>query len=333
MEILVSFNTYITDNEERIILSLAGFLYSGYEALLENEIRDKPVPSHVAIIMDGNRRFARKNGLSQYYGHIKGADTTENVLDWSFDIGIKQLTVYAFSTENFERETDEKKQLFELIGIKFDKICKDERTHKRRMRVRVIGNIDLLPSSLKRSAKHAEEITKNYDGVYLNVALAYGGRQELVDATRLLAQKIRSGELSLDEINEETISNNLYPSSGSVPYVNLIIRTGGDERISNFLPWQANGNECAAYFCAPFWPEFRRIDFLRAIRTYQTREHERQKNTILRVVKMLSYYGKVEADDVIQKSRKIINAPKSEIIKTLRELTHHNVVVYNMIKW
>ena len=332
-ETLVSFNTYITDNEARIILSLTGFLYGGYEALLENEIRDKPVPTHVAIIMDGNRRFARKNGLSQYYGHIKGADTTENVLDWSFDLGIQQLTVYAFSTENFERETDEKKQLFELIGIKFDKICKDERTHKRRMRVRVIGSIDLLPESLKRSAKNAEEITKNYDGVYLNVALAYGGRQELVDATRLLAQKIRKGELSLNDIDEKTISNNLYPSSGSVPFVDLIIRTGGDERISNFLPWQANGNECAAYFCAPFWPEFRRIDFLRAIRTYQTREHERQKNTILRVVKMLSYYGKVEAEDVIRISRKVINAPKVEIIKTLRELTHHNAVVYNMIKW
>jgi tritrans,polycis-undecaprenyl-diphosphate synthase [geranylgeranyl-diphosphate specific] len=314
-------------------LSLSGILYGGYEALLANEIKDKPVPSHVAIIMDGNRRFAKKHGLAQYYGHFRGADTTEKVLDWSFDLGIKQLTVYAFSTENFVRSELEKKRLFELIGIKFDKICTDERTHRRRMRVRVLGTIEHLPLSLQSSAKHAEEITKNYDGVYLNVALAYGGRQELVDAARKMAWKIRLGELSVRDINEETISNNLYPASGSVPYVDLIIRTGGDERLSNFLPWQANGNECAAYFCAPFWPEFRRIDFLRAIRTYQTREHERQKSTVMRIVKLLSYYGLVEVEDVIRISRRSISIPKEEIIKILHELAHHNVAMQSMIKW
>lgn len=314
-------------------MSLTGLLYNGYEALLANEIKDKPVPAHVAIIMDGNRRFARRRGLEQYYGHFKGADTTEKVLDWSFDLGIKQLTVYAFSTENFERDDVEKNRLFELIGIKFDKICKDVRTHKRRMRVRVLGNIDLLPPALKSSAKHAEEITRNYDGVYLNVALAYGGRQELLDAARKMAWKVKTGELSLKDINEETISNNLYPASGPVPYVDLIIRTGGDERISNFLPWQANGNECAAYFCAPFWPEFRKIDLLRAIRTFQTREHERQKNTVMRVVKLLSYYGKVEVEDVICVSRRFITIPKEEVIKILHELTHRNIVLNNMIKW
>ncbi len=301
-------------------------LYGSYEILLANEIKEKPVPSHVAIIMDGNRRFAKKYGLAQYYGHFKGADTTEKVLDWSFDIGISQLTVYAFSTENFSRPSEEQKQLFELIGIRFDKICTDARTHKRRMRVRVIGNIDILPPSLRASAKRAEEITKNYDGVYLNVALGYGGRQELVDAAYAMALKLRNGKLSLKDINEDVISSNLYPSSGAVPYVDLIIRTGGDERISNFLPWQTNGNECTAYFCAPFWPEFRRIDFLRAIRTYQAREYERQKNTIMRIVKLLSYYGKVEVEDVIRISRKFIATPKHEIIKMLHDPTYNNVV-------
>ncbi|MBU4374274.1 MAG: di-trans,poly-cis-decaprenylcistransferase [Euryarchaeota archaeon] len=314
-------------------LSLAGILYGSYEALLTNEIREKPVPSHVAIIMDGNRRFAKKHGMAQYYGHFRGADTTEKVLDWSFDLGIKQLTVYAFSTENFGRSDEEKKQLFELMGIKFDKICSDERTHRRRMRVRILGNIGNLPLSLQSSARHTEEITKNYDGVYLNVALAYGGRQELVDAARKMARKVKTGELSLKDINEETITDNLYTEGGSLPYVDLIIRTGGDERISNFLPWQANGNECAAYFCAPFWPEFRRIDFLRAVRTYQTREHERQKNTVMRVVKLLSYYGKVEVEDVIRISRRFIAIPEDEIVKILHELAHHNVVMYSMIKW
>lgn len=301
--------------------------------MLASEIRGKPIPSHVAIIMDGNRRFAIKHGLSQYYGHLKGADSTEKVLDWSFDLGIKQLTVYAFSTENFNRDDDEKNSLFDLIGLKFDKICSDERTHRRRMRVRVIGNMDILPPPLQSAARRAQDITKNYDGVYLNVALAYGGRQELVDATRAMARKIKSGMLSIEDINEQTFSKNMYPSTGSVPGVDLIIRTGGNERISNFLPWQANGNECAAYFCAPYWPEFRRIDLLRAIRTYQTREHERQKNTVMRIVKLLSYYGKVEVEDVYRISQRSINVPKKEIVKMIHELTYRNPMMYSMIKW
>ncbi len=314
-------------------MNLKRILYGGYEELLASEIRGKPIPSHVAIIMDGNRRFAIKHGLSQYYGHLKGADSTEKVLDWSFDLGIKQLTVYAFSTENFDRDEEEKNSLFDLIGIKFDKICNDERTHRRRMRVRVIGNIDILPPALQSSARRAQDITKNYDGVYLNVALAYGGRQELVDATRAMARKIKNGEISIKDINEDTFSKNMYPSTGSVPGVDLIIRTGGDERISNFLPWQANGNECAAYFCAPFWPEFRRIDLLRAIRIYQTREHERQKNTVMRIVKLLSYYGKVEVEDVYRISQRSINVPKKEIVKMIHELTYRNPIIYSMIKW
>ena len=314
-------------------MNLKGILYGGYEELLASEIRGKPIPSHVAIIMDGNRRFARKHGLSQYYGHLKGADSTEKVLDWSFDLGIKQLTVYAFSTENFDRDEGEKNSIFDLIGLKFDKICSDERTHRRRMRVRVIGNIDILPPNLQSAAKRAQDVTKNYDGVYLNVALAYGGRQELVDATRAMARKIKNGEISIKDITEDTFSKNMYPSTGSVPSVDLIIRTGGDERISNFLPWQANGNECAAYFCAPFWPEFRRIDLLRAIRTYQTREHERQKNTIMRIVKLLSYYGKVEVEDVYRISQRSINVPKKDIVKMVHELAYRNPIMYSMIKW
>lgn len=312
---------------------LGNLLYGGYETLLTNEIKGKPIPSHVAIIMDGNRRFANKLGIAQYYGHFKGADTTEKVLDWSFDIGVKQLTVYAFSTENFGRSESEKNKLFELIGLKFDKLCDDERTHKRKMRVRALGNTKLLPSSLKASIKRAEELTQNYDGVYLNVALAYGGRQELVDTARELASKVKNGELSADDINENIISSHLYPSTESIPYVDLIIRTGGDERLSNFLPWQANGNECAAYFCAPFWPEFRKIDLLRAIRTYQTREHEKNKSTVIRIVKLLSYYGKVEVEDVIRISTQTINIPKNEVTKILKELAHNDVILQNMIKW
>lgn len=300
---------------------LRNLLYGGYEVLLINEIKERPVPSHVAIIMDGNRRFAHKYGIAKYYGHFKGADTTERVLNWSFDIGIRQLTVYAFSTENFTRPEEEKDQLFELIGLKLDEICADERTHSRRMRVRIIGDIGRLPDKLRSAVTRVEEMTKNYNGIFLNVAIAYGGRQELIDVARLIAQKIKSGDLSLNDINEDTISHNLYPSSSSIPYVDLIIRTGGDERISNFLPWQANGNECAAYFCAPYWPEFRKIDFLRAIRTYQTREHERQRNTIIRIVNILKHFGKVEVEEVIRISRKFVKIPKDEVVCMLHELS------------
>lgn len=300
---------------------LRNLLYGSYERLLINEIEEKPVPSHIAIIMDGNRRFAQKYGIASYYGHSKGADMTEKVLDWSFDLGIRQLTVYAFSTENFTRQEEEKDQLFGLIGLKLDEICADERTHSRRMRVRVIGDLDRLPNKLLSTVRRVEEITKNYNGLFLNVAIAYGGRQELVDATRLIAQKIKSGELALKDIDEETISRSLYPSNNSIPCVDLIIRTGGNERISNFLPWQASGNECAAYFCAPFWPEFRKIDFLRAIRIYQTRECERQRNTIIRIVNMLRYFGKVEAKEVIKISRRLVKIPTDDIVDILHELT------------
>lgn len=316
-------------------------LYAGYESLLAKEIKELPVPSHVAIIMDGNRRYAKGLGLDRYYGHLKGADTTERVLDWSFDLGVKQLTVYAFSTENFTRSRKEQQQLFELIGLKFDEICRDERTHKRRMRVRILGNINLLPRDLRSAALRAERITRNYNGVYLNVALAYGGRQELVDATKRLAEKIKSGDLSLRDINEEVISNHMYPNEGtSIPKVDLVIRTGGQERISNFLPWQTSGSECAAYFCAPYWPEFRKIDFLRAIRTYQTREHERQRNTVLRIVKLLRTFSssnmkgmQVEVEDVIKLTKRVINLPREEIIRILRELSYHNIIAYETIRW
>jgi tritrans,polycis-undecaprenyl-diphosphate synthase [geranylgeranyl-diphosphate specific] len=130
----------------------------------------------------------------------------------------------------------------------------------------------MLPQDLQEEIRRVEEATSSYENLYLNVALAYGGQRELVDAVRALAQQVKEGRLKAAEVSEELIARNLYPQGGiSVPKVDLIIRTGGENRTSNFLPWQANGNECAAYFCAPYWPEFRMIDFLRAIRVAQAR--------------------------------------------------------------
>ncbi|WP_406658088.1 polyprenyl diphosphate synthase [Methanolobus sp. ZRKC2] len=274
-------------------------IYRGYEHLLTQEVKNAPIPRHVAIIMDGNRRYARKFGQINVFGHVKGADMTEKVIEWSCELGIDHLTIYAFSTENFNRPNDEKANLFELIKVRFDEIGEDERTHERRMRVHAIGDIEKLPEQLQESIKNAELVTSKYDKFNLNVAIAYGGRQEIVQAVREIAAKVERSEIALEDINEDTISNHLYPSGGTaLPDVDLIIRTGGDERVSNFLPWQANGNECASYFCAPFWPEFRKIDFLRSIRVYQTRIEERKQQTAVRAAHFLKVLGKAEVNDM-----------------------------------
>ncbi len=282
-----------------MLKSIMRTFYGGYERLLTQEVAAGPVPRHVAIIMDGNRRYARRSGRVSRFGHAKGADTTEKVIDWSWEIGIDHLTIYAFSTENFNRSADETETIFDLIGIKFDEMYEDERTHSRRMKVRVIGDTAQLPASLKRSITKIENATRDYDGFHLNVAIAYGGKQDIVQAVREIAGKVEHGELTLDEITEATISDHLYPAGGTaVPNVDFIIRTGGDERVSNFLPWQANGNECAAYFCAPFWPEFRKIDFLRSIRVYQARMAEQQRSITHRTARFLSALGRTDVNDI-----------------------------------
>ncbi|WP_292469864.1 polyprenyl diphosphate synthase [Methanolobus sp.] len=271
------------------------------------EVQSEVIPQHIAIIMDGNRRYARKLGQITSFGHSKGADVTENVMEWACELGVEHLTIYAFSTENFNRSNDEKDKLFDLIKLKFDEIVVDERTHERKMRVHAIGDIEKLPESLRESIKNVELVTSIYDKFNLNVAIAYGGRQEIVLAVREIAAKVESGELEPEDINEETISSHLYPSgAAALPDVDLIIRTGGDERVSNFLPWQANGSECAAYFCAPFWPEFRKIDFLRSIRIYQSRMRERHQHTTARAAHFLKVLGKVEIEEVKHYSKERI---------------------------
>jgi tritrans,polycis-undecaprenyl-diphosphate synthase [geranylgeranyl-diphosphate specific] len=257
------------------LLSPAGLCYYVYEAVLKRQVQNERPVEHVAIIQDGNRRFAKRMGLPNVLGHSIGAETTENVSDWCLELGIKHLTVYAFSIENFQRSEEEKRFLFDLIKQKLLEVLNSEKMRHNRVRVRAIGRIDLLPMDLKETIRQVEEATKGYDSVYLNLAVAYSGQFEIVDAARALAVQVREGRLRADDVDEDVIAKYLYPHDGaSVPKVDLIIRTGGEIRTSNFLPWQANGNECAAYFCAPYWPEFRKIDFLRAIRTAQARRNQ-----------------------------------------------------------
>jgi len=240
--------------------------------------------------MDGNRRYAGQLGKTRSYGHAMGAEVTEKVIEWCYEIGIKQLTLYAFSTENFQRSEEEVDGLFNLINEKFLKLYSDPRTHEQEIQVRVIGDRSKLPAFLNESIEKTEKATENYRKFHLNVAIAYGGRQDIIQAVRDIASCISNGKLSLEEVDENLISKHLYPAPGvSVPNVDLIIRTGGDERISNFLPWQANGSECAAYFCAPFWPEFRKIDLLRSIRVYQARKAERKLEQSYRASKVVNF--------------------------------------------
>jgi tritrans,polycis-undecaprenyl-diphosphate synthase [geranylgeranyl-diphosphate specific] len=252
--------------------NVLGPIYSLYEKALKQQILEGGSVEHVAIIQDGNRRYAMQRGFSRALGHSFGARTSELVADWCLELGIKHLTLYSFSTENFGRDEGEKRYLFDLIRAKLSQLCQSEKIHRNRVRVRVIGRIEMLPRELQDEISRVEEATRDYKEMYLNIALAYGGQRELVDAARALARAVKAGRVRAEDVNEEIIAGHLYPQDGTpVPEVDLIIRSGGDSRTSNFLPWQANGNECAAYFCAPFWPEFRKIDFLRAIRVAQAR--------------------------------------------------------------
>jgi len=243
-------------------------VYRIYEGLLERSVEKEKVPSHIGIIMDGNRRAAQLLGLKPSYGHKIGAEKVEEVIEWCINLGIKHITLFAFSTENFARSEEEKSELFALFEKYFTKIVSDARIHKNRVRIKVIGRLDLFPENVKSAVKKAEEATKNYNNLTLNIALGYGGREEVVQAVKKIAQEVKEGKLSAERIDENTIKAKLYTAHAPDP--ELIIRTSGEERISNFLLWQSAYSEL--YFCESFWPVFRKIDFLRAIRTFQQRQ-------------------------------------------------------------
>jgi tritrans,polycis-undecaprenyl-diphosphate synthase [geranylgeranyl-diphosphate specific] len=258
-----------------------------YERVLKAELAE--TPSHVAVIQDGNRRYAREQGAETTDGHRAGAETTEALLDWCDELGIDEVTLYTFSTENFRRPADEREALFDLIEEKLREFADADRVHESEVHVRAIGEIDRLPERVQDAVEYANERTGEYDRLKLNVALAYGGRAELLEATQSIAQRVQDGELDPVDIDTETVEDALY--DGPTRDVDLIIRSGGDERTSNFLPWQANGNEAAVYFSAPYWPEFRKIDFLRSIRTYEHRERSWRQTRARRALALVRTLG------------------------------------------
>ncbi|MET1124966.1 MAG: polyprenyl diphosphate synthase [Archaeoglobaceae archaeon] len=242
-----------------------------YELILLRKIRRGRLPRHVAIIMDGNRRFARQRGLPKEIGHVFGSKKAEEVINWCWEVGIKMLTLYAFSTENFKRSEEEKRNIFSLIERELRRLMNDRRTYENEVRVRIVGRREMLPAKLVEVIEEVERRTKEHSRFFLNVAVAYGGRQEIVDAARRILRKVREGKLRPDEIEEEIVERHMY-CDGDYLKVDLVIRTGGEQRLSNFLPWQSA--KSVAYFCDVYWPAFRKIDFLRAIRAWQLRTAE-----------------------------------------------------------
>ncbi|WP_421908852.1 polyprenyl diphosphate synthase [Methanolacinia petrolearia] len=228
------------------------------------------IPDHIAIIQDGNRRYAKERGIDVAIGHRMGAEKTNMVLKWARDIGVRHLTLYCFSTENFNRSEYEQNELFKLFTEKAIETLEDERVHENRIRFQMVGDRDLVPEDLLKRIEKVEEVTKNYNNFTINLALAYGGRNEILHATKSILNDIERGVLTPEDITEGLINAHLYHGM-NIPPVDLIIRTGDDKRTSNFLPWLANGNESAVYFCAPYWPVFRKIDLLRGIRVFSNR--------------------------------------------------------------
>ncbi len=231
------------------------------------------LPKHIGIILDGNRRYARDQGLSRIIdGHALGANKTTEVLDWCFELNIPVVTIWIFSLDNFNRAQDEVDEIFSLIEEQTRNHLETGTIHKKKARVKYIGKIELLPESLRKAIEEMERSTAHYDQLFLNIAIAYGGREEITDACRqYLSDGIAKGTSTdelLKNLNPDSINSYLYTSGQPDP--DLIIRTSGEVRLSGFLLWQSAYSEF--YFCDIFWPAFRKIDFLRAIREYNIRQ-------------------------------------------------------------
>ncbi len=246
-------------------------IYRLYEARLERQLRSAPLPRHVGVILDGNRRFATERGDAPAVGHAAGARKIHEFLHWCHELELPYVTLWMLSTDNLARDDDELRALLDIITDTVAALATDEHAQSRGQRVSAVGALDLLPDDVQVRLKEATEATKANTGMHVQVAVGYGGRREITDAMRsLLLDRVAAGD-TVEEIAEhltpDDLSRHLYASD--VPDPDLIIRTSGEIRLSGFLLWQSAHSEF--HFADPYWPAFRRVDFLRALRDYQAR--------------------------------------------------------------
>ena len=226
------------------------------------------IPNHIAIIMDGNRRWARERKIDYRLGHKEGAKTLEKIVRYSKKVGIKYITVYAFSTENWKRSEEEVGDLMLLLKTYLDDYSK--RADSENIKVKVLGDISALSEGLQKSIKKCEERTKDNDGILFCIGINYGGRDEIVHAVKNIAEDVKNNKLDVDDISEKLIDDYLY--TAGIPDPDLVIRTSGELRTSNFLPWQIVYSEFL--FLDKYWPDFSEEDIDLAIEEYQRRNRK-----------------------------------------------------------
>ena len=247
--------------------------YKAYQRRLEGEANTWKIPRHIGVILDGNRRYAKASGFdSVIKGHHEGADKLEEVLHWCDELGVEIFSIWIFSLDNFKRAADEVEGILGLIERRMRELVTIEGLHTNQIKVRAMGQIELLPLSLQEAIRHAEEATQHYDKFILNVAVAYGGREEIVEAFRRHLKTESNTGKEVHQIAEELTVDKITPYlyTSNLPDPELIIRTSGEVRLSGFLLWQSVYSEF--YFCDTYWPSFRKIDFLRALRAYSQRK-------------------------------------------------------------
>jgi undecaprenyl diphosphate synthase len=233
---------------------------------LAKSLKRETIPNHVAIIMDGNGRWARSRHRPRVFGHRKGADTVRMVVETSDQLGIKVLSLFAFSEENWGRPQQEVMAIMTLLNTYL--LREREELKRNNVQLRTIGNVGRLPTRTQKIVRETEAMLSGNTGLVLNVALSYGGRSDLVEACRALARRVETGELAPSDINQEMISGAL--STWDLPEPDLLIRTSGEQRISNFMLWQMAYTEL--YFTSAHWPEFSQDDYVMALREFQRRQ-------------------------------------------------------------
>jgi short-chain Z-isoprenyl diphosphate synthase len=248
-------------------VGLRDLVYRAYERRLVEALPPESLPRHIGVMLDGNRRWARANGANTAQGHQAGADNISPFLGWCTDVGVEVVTPWLLSTDNLNRPAKELEPLLSIIENVVGDLAES-----RRWRLNPVGALDLLPAETARRLKEAADATRDVEAMIVNVAVGYGGRREIADAVRAMLQEHAAKGTSIEQLAEifdvEQIADHLYTKGQPDP--DLVIRTSGEQRLGGFLLWQSAHSEF--YFCEAYWPDFRRVDFLRALRAYAGRE-------------------------------------------------------------